>query len=596
MRLAAVVAALCCIAGSPQASQEPAPKPQEPQPAAPAAGVQPEAPPAAAAKLPPPVWDARYHKPEEIDALLGALADCQTTLQVQRLDLGRSPLGHAVHGIVFGAAEGGDLAARPTVFLVGGLDGLSYSGCEAVLQACTELFAHAADIPPGLAICALPCASPDALELARAGKGDGRDLTPVDDDGDGRIDEDGPDDLDKDGQILEMLIEDPEGEWTRSSDPRLLARARPFDTQRYRRLAEGRDDDGDGSYNEDPPGGIALDLSFPVGWEKRESGTWLRPLPLAAPLAHALADLWLARRTLLVLLFQGEHGEIAFADGSGPARPGLESAAYDALAGILARTSNRAYVKARTLSEAHGEPRPGAALEWVHEVLGAIGAEVALWGPLVESSASGRSVNLTDARLDEPRPQAESGPPPPPEIDRAWMHWLDNTRGGIGFTDWHPVELEGGRSALVGGFDPLLRRNPPEKSLGAAIAPSGAFVLECLRALPVLDLRVVECKRDGDVCTIRARVENKGRLPTALSTSPNWAGSAGTRAAGLELTLVLPPGARLIVGEERVRLAELQGGASSRELRWVATAPANSVFQIGLASPFTVSLRREVKP
>ena len=538
--------------------------------------------------------EPRYHTPEEIDAFLASLAGCQTTLQVQSLELARSQLGRSVRGLVFGSPEGGELAQRPTVFLVGGLDGISYSGCEAVLQACSELFAHAAELPPGLAICALPDASPDALELARAGKGDGRDLTPVDDDGDGRMDEDGPDDLDKDGKILEMLIEDPEGEWTRSSDPRLLARARPGDTPRYRRLVEGRDDDGDGSYNEDPPGGIALDLSFPVGWEKRESSTFVRPLPLAAPIARGLADMWLARRTLLVLLFQGEHGEIAFADGGG-ARPALEAGAYDALAGILARTSNRAYLRARTLSEAHGEARPGSALEWVHEVLGGIGAEVALWGPLVETSASGRSVSTTDARLDEPR-AAEGGPPPPSEIDRAWMRWLDNTRGGIGFVDWHPVELEGGRSALVGGFDPLLRRNPPEKSLAAAIAPSGAFVLECLRALPTLDLRVVEKKRDGDVCTIRVRVENKGRLPTALSTSANWAGDATGRAGGLELALVLPPGARLIMGEERQQLPELTGGASSRELRWVATAPANSVFQIAIQSPFTVAQRREVKP
>jgi len=592
---AALAVALCLLTGALSVTV-PALAESRQDPAAPAPAPAPEPAPQPAAKPPPPIWDARYHKPEEIDAFLNALVSAQTTLQVQKIELGRSGLGHVVNGIVFGAEQGGDLATRPTVFLVGGLDGRSTSGCEAVLQACSELFARAADIPAGLAICALPCASPDALELARTGKGDGRDLTPVDDDSDGRVDEDGGDDLDKDGQILEMLIEDPDGEWVRSSDARLLARARPFDTQRYRRVVEGRDDDGDGSYNEDGPGGIALDLSFPVGWEERESATWQRPLPLSAPIARALADLLLSRRTLLVLLFQGEHGEIAFSDGRAPARPPLEAAAYDTLAGILARASNRAYVKARSLSEVYGGPRPGAALEWVHEVLGAIGAEVALWGALVESSASGRAVSLTDARLDEPKLPAENGPPPPPERDRAWMHWLDTTRGGIGFTDWHPVELEGGRSALVGGFDPLLRRNPPEKSLAAAIAPAGAFVLECLRALPVLDLRVVECKRDGEVCTLRARVENKGRMPTALSTSANWAGTAVAHAGQLELKLVLPPGARLIAGEEQVKLAELQGGASSRELRWVATAPASSVFQISLESPFTVPLRREVKP
>ncbi|MBK7644136.1 MAG: hypothetical protein IPJ19_13995 [Planctomycetes bacterium] len=546
----------------------------------------------------PPVWAPRYHSQAEIDAFVEALASSPGALQVERLELGTSAGAHAVHGIAFGNPEGAELASRPTVFLVGGLDGRSYSGCEAVLKACSELFAHAAELPAGIAICALPCASPDALELARSGKGDGRDLTPVDDDGDGRVDEDGPDDLDKDGAILEMLIEDPDGEWTRSSDPRLLVRARPFDPVRYKRLVEGRDDDGDGRYNEDPPGGIQLDRSFPVGWEKRDTATWSRPLPLSAPLARALADLWLARRTVLVLLFQGEHGEIAFASAEGTARPPLEANACDTLASLLARTSNRAYVQARTLAQAHGAAQPGAALEWVHEVLGAMGAEVALWGPLVESGPGARSVNLTDARLDEPHAQSDSSPPPPDEVGLAWMHWLDNTRGGIGFTDWHPVELEGGRTALVGGFDPLLRLNPPEKSLGAAVGPSGAFVLECLRALPALDVRVVERKRDGEVCTIRVRVENKGRLPSALSTSANWAKSPGlaVRPASLELALVLPPGARLLVGEEQILLPDLPGGASSRELRWVATAPPNSVFQVAIQSPFTAPIRREVKP
>ena len=600
LRPAAMAAVLCLLAGR-AAPQDPSPKPPEQAPVPVAAPQATPAVPAAAEKPPPPAFEPRYHKLEEIDAFLAALAGSQTPLQVQRFELGKSQQGHAVNGILFGAAGGAELAARPTVFLVGGLDGLSYSGCEAVLQACAELFARAGEIPPELAICALPCAAPDALELARTGKGDGRDLTPVDDDGDGRVDEDGPDDLDKDGQILEMLIEDPEGDWVRSSDPRLLARARPFDTQRYKRVPEGRDDDGDGQYNEDPPGGIALDLAFPVGWDKHESATWLRPLPLSAPLARALADLWLSHRTALVLLFQGEHGEIAFPgspEGEATARPALEAGAYDALAGLLAHATNRGSIRARTLAEVHGGARPGAALEWVHEVVGAIGAEVSLWGPLVESGANARTVSLTDARLDEPKAQSESGPPPPLESDRLWLHWLDNTRGGIGFTDWHPVELEGGRSALVGGFDPLLRRNPPEKSLGLAVGPSGAFVLECLRALPALELKVLERKRDGEVCTIRARIENKGRLPTALSTSARWAGSiaGGTRAAQLGLTLVLPPGARLIAGEEHVLLPELGGGGSSRELRWIAQAPANSVFQITLESPFSAPLRREVKP
>ena len=581
----------------------PAPVPQGGEPAVQTPQGEPaaQAPaPAAPARPKPPTWEPRYHKPEEIDAFLAALAASDTPLRVAPLELANSAQGRPVHGLVFGSPEGGELATRPTVFLVGGLDGLSLAGCEGVLAACAELFAHASELPAGLAICAVPNASPDALSRTAAGHGDGRDPTPVDDDGDGRVDEDGGDDLDGDGLILEMLVEDPEGAWTRSSDPRLLARARSLDAPRYQRLVEGRDDDGDGNFNEDPPGGIDLDLSFPVDWEKRESGAWQRPLPLASPLARSLADLWLSRRTVLVLLFQGDHGEIGIADAAAngsEGRPTLDSGAGEALATILARTAGRSWLRARGLRELYGSEHAGAALDWVHAVVGAMGAEVALWGPLVESGA-GRSVSLSDAKLTEAAEHADGGPPPPAEADRAWMRWLDNTRGGIGFSDWHPVELGGGRTALVGGFDPALRRNPPEKALAAAVGPSGAFVLECLRALPELDLRVIERRRDGDVCTIRVRVENKGRLPTALTTSSRWAAALGDgkRPAQLELALGLPPGARLIAGEERLFLPELGGGSTSREVRWVATAPPNSSFSVVIQSPFTVPARREVKP
>ena len=60
---------------------------------------------------------------------------------------------------------------------------------------------------------------------------------------------------------------------------------------------EGRDDDGDGRYNEDGPGGVDLNRNFPVGWkgpmQDPVSGRW----PLSEPAAKALADLAMSRRT-----------------------------------------------------------------------------------------------------------------------------------------------------------------------------------------------------------------------------------------------------------------------------------------------------------
>lgn len=66
-----------------------------------------------------------------------------------------------------------------------------------------------------------------------------RNLRPVDDDGDGRIDEDGPADLNGDGRISRMPT----------------AGDSPF---------EARDADGDGRCGEDPPGGVDLNRNFPV--------------------------------------------------------------------------------------------------------------------------------------------------------------------------------------------------------------------------------------------------------------------------------------------------------------------------------------------
>ena len=97
---------------------------------------------------------------------------------------------------------------------------------------------------------------------------------------------------------------------------RLLARARPGDAPRYQLTLEGKDDDGDGRFNEDGVGGVVLDLNFPVG----RTGPWLDELagelPLSETLARSYADFALLQRAAIVILFQGNHGRLALPGGS----------------------------------------------------------------------------------------------------------------------------------------------------------------------------------------------------------------------------------------------------------------------------------------
>lgn len=611
-----LAASAVCLANAVRAQTPPVPPPavdpsSQAQPAVlpPKSGAVP--PVAADEKLPEKrrvlaPYDPRYHSllevQSQIDAWIaagaaGSGASIEGT-SVERIDLPTTQAGLPLPAVQWGAAGKIPLAARPTVFLLGGLDGVSLSGSEAVLAITSALLAEATSLPVGVTFVSIPWASPDALTATLSGRlHDGRNALPIDDDGDGRVDEDGPDDLDGDGMILDMLIEDPAGPWTRAADPRFLAPARTGDAPRYLLVPEGKDDDHDGRFNEDPPGGIELDLDFPI---HSSSSADARPrvLPLQDPTTRALADLMLARRTTCVLLFQGDHGCIAKPGGCRrpPWPPDADLAVFDALTHAFSHATGRLQPRSLTLCEAREAERDGAALDWIYAVPGALCCEVAAWGPSVEKAPDAKGVAVADALFDNGASGARtSGPPPVSPIDQAWARWLDNTRGGIGFVDWHPVELGDGKRGLVGGFEPFSRLNPPAKSLAITQAGLASFVQKIASSLPELDVRFDEMKRDGDVCTLRVRAENKGQFPTGLWTTGRWR-SARDSKPGVVAELALPQGARLLAGEPRVELGELCGGGASASVAWIVLAAPGSTLRVKLSAPWTSSIEREVKP
>ncbi len=526
-----------------------------------------------------------YRGPDEANELLSSWLASGFG---ERLELGSSPGGRQLVALQFGGKGPLPLAERTTIFLLGGLDGVSLAGGETVLFVVDSLLSAPEDLPANVTFVAIPWASPDGLARRLAsGAGDGRNDRVTDDDLDGAKDEDGPDDLDGDGLFLQMLIEDPAGGVTWAQDPRFLRPAEPGEAPRFRRAVEGRDDDGDGEFNEDPPGGVVIDQNFPLGWHGSGSGVPSGAWPLSEPESRSIANLALARRAAIVLVFQGNHGELACPGGIERGAGGLElpfpgdESVFRGLTELFGRTTGRNQEGAVRLAEAHGAARSGAALDWFYAALGSLALEVGAWGPTVGRE----SVPAVDAEFQRARKAGETSAVS--LRDRAWASWLDDTRAGIGFVQWQPVELGGSRRAWVGGWQPFTCIDPPPELLPGVVRGMDLFVREIVRGLPALDIEVLEASREGRVGLVRARIANQGWLPSGV----------GPTAAplGLRLCVELPDGVSLLAGEPARDLGHLPGRGTSAPFEWLLVAPEETVLRLTLTGAWMPPVVREVR-
>ena len=168
----------------------------------------------------------------------------------------------------------------PAVFIAADMEGTVPLSAEAALFLARAVM-PAPDLRADRTWYILPCGNPDAASLffAKPQRLDPRNARPHNDDMDDKIDEDGPEDLNGDGLITQMRVKDPEGEWMPvPAQPRLLKRADWSKGEKgvYKLYSEGLDNDADGKYNEDGPGGANVGTNFPHLFKffAPDSGAW----------------------------------------------------------------------------------------------------------------------------------------------------------------------------------------------------------------------------------------------------------------------------------------------------------------------------------
>ncbi|HSM04182.1 MAG TPA: M14 family metallopeptidase [Longimicrobiales bacterium] len=544
--------------------------------------------------------------------------------------LGESHEGRDVWLMTLGSPDGPPLETRPGLLVVGNLQGDHVVGSTLAVEAIRYLLAADGtddDVTRLLAenvVYVVPRLNPDGAEamfgdVTRDRRGN---VFPWDDDNDGRIDEDGPDDLNGDGLVTLMRVPDPAGAFLLDPDePRLLKRADPAagEDGTFTLYLEGRDDDGDGFYNEDAADGVDLDRNFQHAYPywAADAGRYM----VSEPESRALMDFVVANRNIAAVLtfgltdnlvtppdargalagarmpdlaafaaesndgiddvgvFRTGGGGFGFGFGGGPqlrgAQPGRDN---DPNAGRRPSTTvhqadqdyyatvSRAYRELTGIEEVglHREPA-GAFFEFGYFHYGVPSFSTPGWG-LPEAGGDEGEGEGGGARA-----RSEGG------LDAQLLARLEGA-GIDAFVPWESVQHPTLGAVEVGGFRPYVLTNPPEAELAALGEAHGAFVARLGGMLP--RVRIVDTSvtaHGGGVFTVEATIENSGYLPTSLRH--------GVVAGAVDATLVqiqVEPDA-IVTGDDKSATVErLEGSGSRQTFSWLIRGDSGDRVEIRL--------------
>ncbi len=500
-----------------------------------------------------------------------------------------SPGGRAVQALRVGTPD------RPALLVVANASGPHLVGSSAALAAAKALLDGAR---PGLLDSAtvwfVPRLNPDAAEAmfarvpwARTANG-----AATDDDHDQQVDEDPLDDLNGDGVITELRLADPNGSWIAdSADPRLLRRADEAkgEVGAWTVVSEGRDDDDDGRYNEDGPGGTDVNHNFAYDYPAhgREAGRY----PFESPEARGLAEFLVAHDEIAAVYVIGPQDNLLKPwenrPNAGILNPETRERSQEGTSqggplNSIMRGDQSTYADvARRFRELTGlEKGPSSAgpggdvLSWSYFDFGrwAFGSR-GWWVPeapkdTATRASRGGGTAGTDALADQ----------------RSALKWFA-TQGIDAFVPWTAVTLGGRerRAGEVGGFRPGVLLNPPAGAeLDSTMARQSRFIAALAGMLPRLALREVRGERVGDgVYRVTAEIANLGGLPTTTALASRL---RQPRRVRLDLDL---GGATLLSGETVQLLAPIDGGGRSTTVEWTVAARAGSTLTVRAGSPVT---------
>lgn len=445
-----------------------------------------------------------YSSHSQLSTRLKALSAKNKAASVS--SIGKSSGGKDIWAVTLSS---GDHSKNKAVLIVAGADGKHPAGTEIAAQLAERLTALPADSLTALlknkTVYIIPALNPDALEqiTARLKYERSGNATTRDEDRDGKTDEDPFEDLNGDGLITRLRIEDPTGTYiTSKADARVLlkADAAKGENGRYIVITEGTDNDKDGQFNEDGPGGVNIDKNFTYNYPmfEKEAGEYQASEP--------------ETRAFLDFLYKNTHIHTVFHFGlsnnlSEATKFDRMNASKRIISGLQEKDAaitdmvSKMYGKAG-LSDAPALPQtPGNLTQTAYYHAGRFSYSTpGWWVPKAKEQKSGPSAK-----------KAEAG-----SAEAEYLKWAD-AKGVSSFVNWTRVDHPDfpGQNAEVGGLMPYALNNPPVQFLDSAVIRHQAFFTDYLEAMPHTEIVNTKIESVGNgVNRVSVTVVNKGLLPS----------------------------------------------------------------------------------
>lgn len=331
---------------------------------------------------------------------------------------------------------------------------------------------------------------------------------PKDDDKDGLYDEDGYDDLDKDGNITQMRIKDPFGDYkTDPEDNRLMVRVKPGEKGEWTILgSEGIDNDNDGRVNEDSEGYVDPNRNWGYNWKPNYYQRGAGYYPFSGQGLKAIAKYIMDRPNIIVAYAFHNNGGMYLRGPSDPKAPELpraDVATYDIL-GYEAEKIVPGYVYKP--SGAGLYPTFGDAAEFYYTIAGAY----AFVGELFQTSTETYRV------LEEQKNQPKSRD----ETNRQRLQFNDHLTFGELYKPWTKINHPTYGEIEIGGWIKFSSRMPHRFMLLDLVHRNSAAVLFSASQTPEIEMSVLKKEKIGkDTYKLIVRLENKRSIPSMSAHS-----------------------------------------------------------------------------
>lgn len=511
-----------------------------------------------------------YHDFTEVERFVQDVARAYPEL-ASVASIGKSYQGRDLWVMTITDRRTGDPADKPAIWVDGGVDSDEVIATEAALGLIHHLVTSSdpsvAELLRSRTFYVAPNVIPDGSELHHRTPERPRDSTlrPWDDDGDGAFDEDGVEDLDGDGEALQMRIVDPNGnQVARAEDSRLMRPRRPGDTGPfYRVYPEGIDNDGDGEYQEDRPGGIDPNRNYPGNWSGEQNGSG--PFPGSEAELRAMLDFVLAHPNIAASQHYHSSGGVVLRPPSVPdwrlpaadeqlymavARRGLEVTGYDLSTSVYDWNwprGSRNTKNGQIWRDRDGEVKGFPVAEDAYPAFGgSIDGLYGLFGVL--------------AFANEMYPLGEDDDGDGTISDLERMRANDAEMAGAAFREWTPFDHPQLGQVEIGGWRKFGQNNPIGERIQEEVDRNVAFALLQASMMPRLELKTIDVEElGGGVSRVLATVSNDGYQPTELAIRVESA-----RAVPVRARITLEDGMELLSEEAEVELGVLAGHGEAK--------------------------------